>query len=205
MTKAKIFNKKIVVGIDEAGRGPLAGPVVACALTDFSLNLKIPKQIVIRDSKKMTKKQREIAYSFLKQHPNIEWGIGRVSHKVIDKINILEAAKLAMQRAVKSLEKKIDSPVDFLLIDGNFTINLPHNQQSIIKGDDKIPLISFASVVAKVERDRIMLRYHKKYPEYGFVSNNGYPTKLHRAMLVKHGVSELHRNTFRPVSKLLQN
>ena len=148
----KLWKKgyKRIAGLDEAGRGPLAGPVVAAAVTFFRIQntkYKIPK---IKDSKKLTSIQREKFYKILTNHPQIKWGIGRVSEKVIDRINILEATKLAMEKAVKNLEKKIKK-ADFLILDGNFKINsstLRHTQggersrtipqKSIIKADDKV-------------------------------------------------------------------
>lgn len=187
---------KIVVGIDEAGRGPLAGPVIACAITvpEFSIfNFQFLK---IKDSKKLSFKKRREIYEALKTNPNIEWGIGRVSEKVIDRINILEATKLAMKRAVKNLERKC-SNADFLLIDGNFGINLDVSQKSIIKADEKVFSCATASIVAKVFRDRMMLKYHKKYPKYAFDKHKGYPTKFHRQIIKECGFCKIHRKTFR--------
>jgi len=192
-------NYKIIAGIDEAGRGPLAGPVVAAAVVAPILDIKAT------DSKKMTKIQRENVFEFLKSHPEVEWGIGRVSEKVIDKINILEATKLAMRRAVVNLEKKLCLPVEFLLIDGNFGIGTNKPQKSIIKGDEKVLLISLASIVAKVTRDSAMVRYHRKYPEYKFACHKGYGTKAHYKMLAKYGPCHIHRKTFRGVCNHLQS
>lgn len=197
----KLWRKghRMVVGIDEAGRGPLAAPVVAAAV--FVKTSKVRKLLKeARDSKKLTPKKREEVYQILKEIPEIEWGIGRVSEKVIDRINILEATKLAMKRAVKNLERKF-SGVDFLLIDGNFGINLDVPQKSIIKADEKVFSCVLASIVAKVTRDRAMIRYHKKYPQYGFDKHKGYPTKLHRRMIRRHGLSKIHRKSFRPCQK----
>ena len=194
----KLYKKgyKLVVGIDEAGRGPLAGPVVACAFAMFQ-NPKSKIQISnIKDSKKLSAKQREEIYKLLKENSDVEWGIGRVSERVIDKINILKATKLAMQRAVKNLEKK-QSRIDFLIIDGNFGIDLDISQKSIIKGDQKVFSCAAASIIAKVYRDRMMLRYHKKYPDYGFDRHKGYGTELHRDLINKKGLSKIHRKTFR--------
>jgi len=190
---------RIIAGIDEAGRGPLAGPVTAAAIIAPVLNIKAT------DSKKMTAKQREEVFEFLKQHPKVEWGIGRVSEKVIDRINILEATKLAMRRAVVNLEKKLAYPVDFLLIDGNFGIGTNKPQKSVIKGDEKVFLISLASIVAKVTRDRGMKRYHKQYPKYEFACHKGYGTRIHYEMLAKHGPCRIHRKTFRGVCERLQS
>ncbi len=229
----KLWKKgyKIVVGMDEAGRGPLAGPVVAAAfaVSKFSIFLdakQTPRKVdfqlsKVNDSKKLSPKKREEIYEILINNPNIEWGIGRVSEKIIDKINILEATKLAILKAVKNLktnclvnfsdrrnlrgslndrlrrvaDKKINSKSEliifdkrfFLIIDGNFGINTDIPQKSIIKGDQKVFSIAAASIIAKVYRDRLMKRYHKKYPQYGFDVHKGYPTKSHCQALKQYG------------------
>ena len=202
---------KYVVGLDEAGRGPLAGPVVACALclkiclgpisTDFK---------EIRDSKQLSPKKREEIYNILVNHSDIRWGIGRVSEKIVDKINILEATKLAMRKAVKNLEKKFQKGLlqnlsdrtnfatsSFLLIDGNFSIDSDIPQKSIIKGDQKVFSCAAASIIAKVCRDRIMVKYHKKYPQYAFNKHKGYGTKKHKDMIEMYGLCGIHRKTFK--------
>ena len=196
----KLWKKgyKLVAGLDEAGRGPLAGPVTAAAVI-FNFQFTISNKFLIKqfskikDSKKMTYKQRETAYEFLINNKDIKWGVGIVSEKVIDKINILEATKLAMKKAVGGVS---DTPPDFLLLDGNFKINCDICQKSIIKGDSKVFSISAASIIAKVTRDRIMQKYHKKYPEYNFLKHKGYPTKAHFASLQKFGPCKIHRKTF---------
>jgi len=196
--------EKVLVGVDEAGRGPLAGPVVACALS-FQLGQKKKLfKIEIKDSKQLSCQRREEIFRILKKHPSVVWGIGKVSERVIDKINIFEATKLAMERAVKNLEKKIAKPISFLLIDGNFGINLSVSQKSIIRGDERVFLIKLASIVAKVKRDRIMVNYHRKYPDYYFNKHKGYGTKLHLRMLKKFGPSKIHRKTFEPVRRYCQ-
>ncbi len=184
---------KMVVGIDESGRGPLAAPVVAAAVR---LAEDCPPLLGLKDSKKLTPKKRKEIYEMLKENPNIEWGIGRVSEKVIDKINILEATKLAMKRAVRNLERKC-SHADFLIIDGNFGINLEIPQKSIIKADEKVVSCTAAGIIAKVTRDRMMLKYHKKYPKYAFDRHKGYPTKLHRQIIKQCGFCKIHRRSFR--------
>ena len=187
---------KRVAGLDEAGRGPLAGPVVACAvITDFrrfgpalaGSNLKN-----IKDSKKLSPKRREEFYKILTRHPAIKWGVGRVSEKVIDEINILEATKLAMKKAVEKLKKK----PDFLILDGKMKLDLPTAQKSIVKGDEKVFSCAAASIIAKVYRDRVMRKYHKKYRLYGFGKHKGYPTKYHYRMIRKHGPCQIHRKSF---------
>jgi ribonuclease HII len=195
---------KIIAGLDEAGRGPLAGPVVAVATVLKLGNFKIGKFIEnyklkienlgVRDSKKLSAKQREEIYEKLVACKDIVWGVGIVSEKVIDKINILQATKLAMKKAIKKLYP------DFLLIDGNFGLDIDIKQKSIIKGDQKVFSISAASIIAKVTRDRIMQKYHKKYLNYGFDKHKGYPTKAHFASLKKFGPCKIHRKSFYPVS-----
>ncbi len=197
----KLWKKgfKRVVGLDEAGRGPLAGPVTAGAVMLRRISnskLQIPRELSgVRDSKQLTAKKREELYSLITKNSNIEWGIGKVSEKVIDKINILEATKLAMEKAIANLRHK----PDFLILDGNFRIDSLIPQKSIIKADQKVFSCSAASIIAKVFRDRIMEKYHKKYPRYGFKKHKGYPTKFHFRMLKKYGPCKIHRKTFRPV------
>jgi ribonuclease HII len=194
---------RYVAGLDEAGRGPLAGPVVAAAVVNLSrlAGSRIGGKIFqkINDSKKMTAKDREEVFEALTKNPNIKFGVGIVSEKIIDKINILEASKLAMGLAVKNLEKKFKVKVDFLLIDGNFKIYCATPQRAIIKGDQKVMSIAMASIIAKVTRDRIMQKLHKKYPQYGFEKHKGYGTALHFKMLKKHGACPIHRKTFYPM------
>lgn len=193
---------KIVAGIDEAGRGPLAGPVVACAvIVRNKLIIKQLNNLGVRDSKKLTPKRREILSEILINHSGVEWGIGRVFEKIVDRINILQATKLAMKRAVKNLEKKLNRKTDFLIIDGRIKLNLDTHQKSIIKGDNKVFSCAAASVIAKVRRDRLMRKQHKKYPQYGFISHKGYCTKKHIAILAELGPCKIHRKSFKPVIK----
>ncbi len=149
----------------------------------------------IKDSKKLTPKRRAEFYKILTRHQAIKWGIGRVSEKVIDKINILEATKLAMKKAIKKLKRK----PDFLILDGNFTINSPILQKSIIKADEKVFSCTLSGIIAKVTRDGIMQNCHKKYPCYGFDKHKGYPTKYHLKMLKKYGPCKIHRKSFKPL------
>jgi len=205
----KLWQKgfKRVAGLDEAGRGPLAGPVVAAAVI-LNSKLKTQKSKLqlktknllkkVKDSKKLTAKKREEFYKILTKNPYIEWGIGRVSEKVIDKINILEATKLAMEKAIKKLKKK----PDFLILDGNFKIGVKIPQKSIIKGDEKVFSCAAASILAKVYRDKIMERCDRKFPKYGFEKHKGYGTKFHFKMLKKYGPCKIHRKTFEPVKSL---
>lgn len=195
----KLWKKglKVVVGLDEAGRGSLAGPVVAGAISiEENCELQIND---LKDSKKLSLKKREEIFKLIKKNKKIRWGIGQISEKVIDKINILEATKLAMKKAIKNLEKKFKKRADFLILDGNFKLNLKIPQKSIVKADEKIFSCSLASVLAKVTRDKIMEKYHKKYPKYRFDLHKGYLTKLHFKLLKKFGPSKIHRKTFGPI------
>lgn len=208
----KLYKKgfRFVLGIDEAGRGPLAGPVVAGAVVFKIKNQKLNSKVIkgINDSKKLTAKKREEVYNYFKKNPNIEWGIGIVSEKVIDKINILEATKLAMLKAIKNLEKKLEKPrstmelsveLKMLIIDGNMKLDTDLAQKSIVKADQKVLSCALASIFAKVTRDKIMQKFHRKYPEYGFDIHKGYGTKDHFKMLKKHGACKIHRKSFEPV------
>lgn len=238
----------VVAGLDEAGRGPLAGPVVAAAVminpkheirnsksrsqsdaripyADTSAsgqiqnsnikNSKLVSNFDIRisslklcDSKQLSEKAREEFYEILTRHKDIEWGIGVVSEKIIDKINILEATKLAMSKAAKNLH------ADFLLIDGNFGLDFNEaafakkgfsvpKQKSVVKGDSKVFSIAAASIIAKVTRDRLMQKFHKKYPQYGFLQHKGYGTALHLEKLKTLGPCKIHRKSFYPVSSFV--
>ena len=180
----------LIAGVDEAGRGPLAGPVVASAVI-------LPKGIYIPsidDSKKLSEKKREQLYEVISKEA-ISIGIGIVDEKTIDEINILQASIRAMKIAIGGLSQK----PDFILTDAVSLpgINIPH--KPIIKGDSKSISIAAASIIAKVTRDRLMYEYHKKYPAYNFFSNKGYGTAKHLEMLRKHGPCEIHRRTFKGV------
>jgi len=201
----KLWNKgyRRIAGLDESGRGPLAGSVIAAAVTFRKFPTLYPELLNVNDSKVLSLKQREELFEALLNNPNIGWATGRVSEKVIDKINILEATKLAMKRAVKNLNKKLNRKVDFLILDGNMTLSLSIPQKSIKKADNKVFSCAAASIIAKVKRDRVMKRYHEKYSKYGFDKHKGYATKLHRKMLKKYGPCQIHRKTFKPVSRLL--
>jgi len=183
------------------GRGPLAGPVVAGAFCFFQKQnapkdneaIKIFKGV--RDSKRLSEKQREKMYGILTGHPAIRWAIGMASEKIIDEINILEATKLAMKEALKNLKLR----PDFLLLDGNFVLeDLSVSQQSVIRGDEKIFSCAAASIIAKVTRDRLMKNLHKKYPDYGFEKHKGYGTREHLRAIKESGPCEIHRLSFAP-------
>ena len=191
-TKAREREFSNIAGVDEAGRGPLAGPVVAAAVI-FSSSIDIAG---LDDSKKLSAKKREALFPKI-QEKAIAYGMSVVDPGVIDEINILQAARLAMKQAVDQL-----NPVpDLLLIDGNQKIESSLDQWAIIKGDSKSLSIAAASVLAKVTRDRIMEDYHKLYPQYKFDRHKGYGTKLHRTLIQEHGPCPIHRSTFKGVSE----
>ncbi len=179
---------KSVVGVDEAGRGPLAGPVVAGAVL---LPLDCDHTI-FKDSKKLSPKKRDKLFALI-QEQKIIYGVGLCSPAKIDDINILQASLLAMQRAVLAMQCQ----PDYLLIDGKFKIHMDLAQDALIKGEDKSASIAAASIVAKVSRDLLMLEYDEQYPEYQFARHKGYPTKLHKALIARHGVCPIHRRTFK--------
>ncbi len=188
-----------IVGIDEAGRGPLAGPItfafVACPAR---LHRKIFKNI--RDSKKLTPRKREEWFKFLKAHPKLAYGVASVGPKIIDEKGISYASRLAINRLTRKFQFR---PLKVFL-DGGLKAPEQFPQKTVIKGDEKIPVIAAASIIAKVTRDRKMTRLAKKFPEYGFEIHKGYGTKKHLTQLAKHGPSAIHRTTFSPVTKLLK-
>ena len=190
--KARDQGYLCVAGVDEAGRGPLAGPVVAAAVV-------LPADAMIQsldDSKKLSPAKREQLFPQIKEKA-IAYGVAVVNPEVIDEINILQAALLAMQQAVE----KSQSAPDLLLIDGNQKIKSSIEQWAIVKGDSKSLSIAAASVLAKVTRDHIMEDYHHLYPQYEFARHKGYGTKLHRYLIAEHGPCPIHRRTFRGVSQ----
>jgi len=207
------FEKKLkkkgydaIAGVDEVGRGPLAGPVTACAVSVanfFSLREISQRETIfkhigdLKDSKQLTPQKREEFYNFFIKELGIDWAVTSVSPKIIDRVNILEATKLAAKRSVLKLERKMGKQVDIVILDGRDRINLSREQLPIIKGDEKIALCAMASIIAKVTRDRAMLRYHKKYPSYRFDLHKGYGTKRHFYALNRHGPSPIHRRSFR--------
>lgn len=178
---------EVICGIDEAGRGPLAGPVYAAAVI-------LPKGHIIEgvnDSKKISEKKRDLLFDKIIDEC-VCYSIGTASEQEIDEINILQATFLAMRRAVEGLEIK----PDIALVDGNKKPGLDIAEQTIVKGDSKSANIAAASIIAKVSRDRYMLEMAEKYPEYQFEKHKGYGTKLHYEMLEKYGISPIHRKTF---------
>lgn len=217
---------QFIIGIDEAGRGPLAGPVVVAAVK-LNLKSKISKLLRgIKDSKQLSAKQREKWFAKLTSDSRIAWAVARVYPKTIDRVNISQAANLGARRVYRALSTNNKSGAnqrmmrsstnnesrpnlrirafakdslfvdETVLLDGGLRlpVHIPH--KAIIKGDEKIPVIAAASIIAKVTRDRIMARLHKKYPQYRFDIHKGYGTALHRALLKKYGRSAAHRKSF---------
>jgi len=195
----KNCGKKIIAGVDEAGRGPLCGPVVAGAV--IFLKYEFNDMPLITDSKKMSEHQREVAYDWITNNPDIVWGVGQCSAKEIDEINILQASLLAMTRAVNELKTK----PEYCLIDGN---KMPKDLigQSVVKGDATSLSIAAASIIAKQTRDKIMRDLAKQYPQYSWDKNAGYPTQEHLQAIDKYGINEHYRKTYRPVKeRILKN
>lgn len=183
----------MIIGVDEVGRGSLAGPVVAAAVSLKNLSFKNR----IDDSKRLTVRQREKAFPEI-VNKSI-FGIGIINEKVIDRLNIAVATRLAMEQAIVELIDKLKhcrKPKIHVLIDGNIHIEIDYPFSSIIKGDSKSKSIACASILAKVVRDRMMMAYHKVYPQYGFLNHKGYGTRMHRLALKKFGLSAIHRITF---------
>lgn len=194
----KNCGKKLIAGVDEAGRGPLCGPVVAGAVV--FLKYDFDDMPLISDSKQMNEKQREIAFDWIVNNPNIVWATGQCSAAEIDELNILWASMCAMERAVSNLNIK----PEHCLIDGN---KMPDkiDGEAVVKGDAKSLSIAAASIIAKVTRDRLMHDLAKQFSRYGWDKNAGYPTKQHLAAIEKYGINEHYRKTFGPVKKILGN
>jgi ribonuclease HII len=195
------YQTLLIAGIDEAGRGPLAGPVVAaCVILNRN---DFPQEI--NDSKKLSKKLREKIFFELQKKSR--FGIGIVSEKTIDKINILQATKLAMLRAYCDLQQKYKISPQIILVDGNF---IPFEKRdeiaeliAVIKGDQKSMSIAAASIIAKETRDQIMGNLHQEYPQFGFDKHAGYPTKFHIEKIREFGICEFHRKSFEPIKSIL--
>lgn len=187
-------SRELICGVDEAGRGPLAGAVFAAAVI-----LDPAKPIAgLRDSKKLSESRRESLAEQIKLDA-LAWAVAQCSEQEIDQLNILQATMLAMRRAVESLHV---APT-LALIDGNRCPVMPIRSEAIIKGDDKVPEISAASILAKTARDASLMILHRQYPHYAFDQHKGYPTALHLERLRLHGVSPVHRKSYAPVRELL--
>jgi ribonuclease HII len=199
----------LLVGVDEAGRGPLAGPVVACAaalknesfLSADAEAMEAKEWRLVRDSKALTVEQREKAFAFVEEYFHI--GVGIIGSETIDRVNILEATFLAMKSALAALKKRLPRETGkdpYLLIDGNQVVpNLSLRQEAVVGGDGRVRTIAAASIIAKVTRDRILLELDRTYLVYGFAQHKGYGTKAHMDALRKYGPSPVHRMSFRPV------
>jgi len=188
-------NYKLVAGVDEVGRGPLAGPVVAAAV------ILDPQRPIdgLMDSKALSEKKREFLAEQIRRYA-LCWAIGRAEVEEIDEINILQASLLAMKRAVLQLQPS----ADFAQVDGNRCPDLPCPCEAIIKGDASVECISAASIIAKVSRDNEMKEYDKLYPGYGLAKHKGYPTKQHIAAINELGITEIHRLSFGPVKRIVE-
>ena len=179
-----------IAGVDEVGRGPLAGPVVAAAVVlpeDFDV-------LGIDDSKKLSEKRREELFDVILEKA-VAWGIGMADHSTIDEINILQATKLAMKDAIADLSGKLEG-IDYVIFDAVKINALKLPQEAVIKGDSKILAVAAASIVAKVTRDRMMVAYAEEYPGYGFEKNKGYGTTQHYEGIARQGICPIHRKTF---------
>lgn len=190
---------RYVVGIDEVGRGPLAGPVCAGAVV---IDMKTDIDPTIRDSKKMSLKQRELAFDYILSN-SLACGICMIDSKKIDDLGIQTAVRLAMEGALREVEKMLGRRADYLIIDGNNVESIEgYSLEKIKKGDTKHYSISSASVIAKVTRDRYMREISKKFPKYGFEKHVGYGTKQHMEAIKKYGICPIHRRSFSPIKDL---
>ena len=192
-----------VIGLDEVGRGPLAGPVVSCGCL-FNSYDNLPKNIKITDSKKHTPKQRKKLFSLFKklqEEKIIEFHLGLASVNEIDEFNILEATKISMKRVLDKFNNSNSS----IIIDGNFSLNYKNIYEKSLIGGDKISIsIATASIIAKVHRDRLMSLYDRKFRVYGWKKNSGYGTKQHINAIYKNGITDQHRKTFEPIKSLFK-
>lgn len=189
-------NNMVVAGTDEVGRGPIAGDVVAAAVIlgdDHGI-------VGLNDSKKLTEKKRDALSEQIKQN-SMAWCIARASVEEIDELNILHASLLAMKRAVEGL--KIEP--EHVYVDGNKLPKWKYSSEAVVQGDSKVAEISAASILAKVARDTEMMAFDKEYPNYGFAKHKGYPTKVHMDALMKHGPCAIHRRSYAPVKKAIDN
>ncbi|MGH1376849.1 MAG: ribonuclease HII [Alphaproteobacteria bacterium] len=187
-----------VCGLDEVGRGPLAGPVVAACVVIPKGKRTLDFIADIQDSKKLSLKKREHLYQKITEH--FPYAISEISPKEIDEINILQASLQAMKTAFNEIQD-----IDHALVDGNKAPDLSCPTTTVIKGDAKSKTIAAASIIAKVHRDRVMQNLANRHPHYGWANNSGYPTKQHREALIEYGITEHHRKTFAPVRKIIES
>ncbi len=188
-----------ILGLDEVGRGPLAGPVCTCAVL-IRENFPLPEDFVlkVRDSKKLSPQQRSEIYKRISEFPQISFGLSLVNNKTIDKIGLQKSIFNCFEHSINNLIKKSKIHPHIVLIDGNQKIpNIKWEQETIIKGDDKVFSIALASIIAKHTRDTLMIKLSKKYPEYSFDIHKGYGTKKHIEMIKKYGQCDLHRKSFK--------
>jgi ribonuclease HII len=193
--RARASGFTCIAGLDEAGRGPLAGPVVAAAVV-------LPSRLLIpglTDSKQVPEQERERLFDVIRERA-VCYGIGVADEQTIDEVNILQATIIAMERALAPLNPR----PDYLLLDAITLPRIPLPQNPLVKGDSRSHSISAASILAKVSRDRLMLKLHEKYPQYNFRKHKGYGTSEHLALLREHGPCEAHRKTFNPVARMLR-
>jgi ribonuclease HII len=190
-----------VAGIDEAGRGPLAGPVVAaCLILPQSCDYRL-----FKDSKLLTARRRDVLFDILQTNGALI-GVGVAGPREIEQINILQASLLAMKRAMEDCAGRNNGcPPEFLLVDGTFQVPTPISQRTLVKGESKSASIAAASIIAKVTRDRFMADAHYQHPQYGFLQHQGYPTKEHRLAISRYGPCPLHRRTYRGVMEYLDS
>ncbi len=197
-TEKQIFKKgfKLIGGVDEAGRGPLAGPVVAaCVVIDENFKIDHPDLELIADSKTLSAKKREALFGLIRQKA-LAVEIGIADNLLIDKVNILQASFLAMKQAIR----RLPAQPDYIILDGSFKIpKLTQPQTAIIKGDAKVWTIAAASIIAKVSRDWLMQEFDTKYPAYGFAKHKGYGTKSHMESIATYGPCPIHRLSFKPL------
>ncbi len=194
--QARLQGYRVIAGVDEAGRGPIAGPLVVAACI-------LPEKLVfqgIDDSKKLSSTKRESLYKQITSHPDIIFSIVIIEKEIIDQINILQATLKGMQEAIAFLKTQ----PDFVLVDGNQCPLFPIPSKGVVQGDSLSYSIGAASILAKVKRDEIMLEYDAKWPEYGFAKHKGYPTAAHREILMRLGPCPIHRESYAPVKKAME-
>jgi ribonuclease HII len=194
---------QLIIGVDEAGRGPLAGPVqVAAVALVLDGVLEAEWLAEMNDSKKLSESKRDTLFDLVKEHA-LAYEIVSYDREKIDDLNILQATRAAMKEAVEAVAEKLSQPVDRVYIDGNQKIDIDLAQTTVVKGDGRSYHIAAASVLAKVSRDRLMVEYDEQWPEYGFAKHKGYGTKAHRAAIAEHGPCDIHRHSFAGVKEHL--